>query len=67
MSTDSSLLEGIELLKCKKVQDNEWFTLKTFCGGGKKRTLITYKGKIVIPKELQQRAIDWYHQQLCHL
>ena len=28
--------------------------------------LITYQGKIVVPKTLQSRIIAWYHQYLAH-
>ena len=28
--------------------------------------VVFYKGKIVIPKPLRQRIIDWYHFYLCH-
>ena len=37
-----------------------------FHGAGKEHTLITKFQKIVIPDKLQQRIVDWYHQQLCH-
>ena len=37
-----------------------------FHGGGKEHTLITKFEKIVVPDKLQQRIVDWYHQQLCH-
>ena len=37
-----------------------------FHGGGKEHTLITKFQKIVVPDKLQQRIVDWYHQQLCH-
>jgi transposase InsO family protein len=37
-----------------------------FCGGEKVHSLITYKGKIVVPKVLQTRIVQWYHTYLCH-
>merc|ERR1712115_613218 len=37
-----------------------------FHGEGKEYKLLTKHKKIVIPSKLQQRAIDWYHQNLCH-
>ena len=40
--------------------------MNTFRGGGKNQTLITYNGKIVIPKSMQRRLVEWYHLQLCH-
>ncbi len=42
------------------------YHLKSFCGGGKKRTLICHNDKIVIPTTLQQRVVSWYHNILCH-
>ena len=42
------------------------YTVKIFHGGGKKRPLITYKNKIVMPKSLQERCIKWYHEFLLH-
>jgi hypothetical protein len=56
---DESLLDKIR----KSVPD---YTVKIFHGGGKKRPLITYKGKIVMPKSLQERCIKWYHEFLLH-
>ena len=40
--------------------------LKSFSGGGKKRTLLCRDDKIVVPKSLQKRTVEWYHNQLCH-
>ena len=51
-------------IKLNKSQDG--FHLKSFCGGGKKRSLICRNEKIVIPKMLQWRVITWYHDTLCH-
>jgi hypothetical protein len=34
------------------------YKLKDFHGGGKIRSLICYNNKIVVPKHLQQHAID---------
>ena len=49
-----------------KVKTDSNYTVKTFHGGGKKRSLITHKDKIVLPVSLQQRTINWYHKILCH-
>jgi transposase InsO family protein len=51
-------------IKLNKKQDG--FHLKSFCGGGKKRTLICRNEKIIIPKTLQRRVVTWYHDILCH-
>ena len=48
------------------LKKNPRLTLKTYRGGGKERSLITFDEKIVIPQSLQQRTVQWYHQQLCH-
>ena len=50
----------------QKLKENPKYSLKVFRGGGKERTLIVKDNKIVLPKTLQQRAVQWYHQQLCH-
>jgi hypothetical protein len=42
------------------------YTLEVFHGGRKSRQLICKNGKIVIPRSLQQRVVDWYHTMLCH-
>ena len=42
------------------------YQLVDFLGGGKNQALVCYNNKIVIPKELQQHVIDWYHTLLCH-
>jgi transposase InsO family protein len=44
----------------------EGYSLKSFRGGGKEKSLICRNGKIVIPPTLQQRTVEWYHTQLCH-
>jgi hypothetical protein len=51
-------------IKLQKKQDG--FHLKSFCGGGKKRTLICRHEKIIIPTTLQRRIVTWYHDILCH-
>ena len=51
----------------KKALTNDLYTLKTFCGG--KTTpheLIVKHDKIVIPKDIQEQLVQWYHTQLCH-
>ena len=52
----------MQVIKVKK----EGFSVKNFRGGGKVRSMICYKGKIVIPKVLQQKITHWYHTYLCH-
>ena len=42
------------------------YKFQTFHAAGKKIDLIVNKDKIVIPKSLQHRTVEWYHQQLCH-
>ncbi len=32
----------------------------------KNRNLICFEGKVVIPKALQSRIVDWYHKYLSH-
>ena len=42
------------------------YSNKEFHGAGKNYSLICYKDKIVIPKDLQKRVVEWYHHTLCH-
>jgi exonuclease VII small subunit len=42
------------------------YHLADFHGGGNTRSLVCYKNKIVVPKQLQLHTIDWYHTTLCH-
>jgi hypothetical protein len=50
----------------KDVKSNK-LRFNSFHGGGKTFLLICNDiNKIVIPKTLQKRLVDWYHTQLCH-
>jgi hypothetical protein len=42
------------------------YSVKSFHGGGKCRTLICHQGKIAVPVSLQSRVAEWYHTVLCH-
>ena len=42
------------------------YTIKSFRGGEKVRSLICYKGKILVPKSLRTKLINWYHTNLIH-
>ena len=42
------------------------YTIKPFHGAGKTRHLICINDKIVIPKTLQRRVVEWYHNHPCH-
>ena len=51
----------------KKIQSHaKDYEIKVFHGGGKQRPLIVYQDKIVMPKSLQKRCINWYHEILLH-
>jgi len=52
-----------ELLR--KAKKDPAYTTKIFCGGGTSYDLIV-NSKILIPKQLQERTIRWYHENLCH-
>jgi hypothetical protein len=54
-----------QMIKILK-QKNSKYKFKSFHGGGKSRELICYNEKIVIPKELQLRIVNWYHTFLGH-
>ena len=49
----------------KKLKSNTYHT-KDFRGGGTTRMLICHEDKIVLPKILQQYAVQWYHNYLLH-
>ena len=53
-------------IKKELQKDNTCYQIKDFHGGGKTRSLVCYKDKIVVPKKLQKHVIDWYHTVLCH-
>ena len=66
---------GFKIISKAQSQDEELkelalsnvkYELRTLRSGGKERNLIYYEDKICVPKELQQRIIDWYHIHLCH-
>ena len=42
------------------------YGLNTFSAGGEKYELVCHNDKIVVPRTLQKRVIEWYHNQLCH-
>ena len=58
-STDVAVLKEMAKTKSR-------YSFKSFTGGGKTRELICYNGKIVVPKRLQPRIIQWYHDYLGH-
>jgi hypothetical protein len=58
-STDIVILK--ETAKIKSL-----YSIQPFTGGRKTRELICYNGKIVVPKKLQARVIQWYHDYLGH-
>ena len=46
--------------------DSNPYTLNTFCGGVKHLTLLCKDQRIVVPKTLQQRIAQWYHDNHMH-
>ena len=53
-------------IKKELKKDNSKYHIRDFHGGGKTRSLVCYKTKIVVPKKLHKHVIDWYHVTLCH-
>jgi transposase InsO family protein len=53
-----------ELIETAKKNKN--FSIKQFHGAGKQYSLICFNNKIVVPKQLQKRIVQWYHTTLCH-
>ena len=67
----SYLLLGQEQSKDKDVlkelkKTKSRYALKAFTAGGKTRDLICHNDKIVVPKSLQSRIVQWYHDYLGH-
>ena len=56
--------EDSELVELART--NNKYTLKSFRGGGRSLSLICTKDKIIIPKSLQNKIVQWYHTHLCH-
>ena len=51
----------------KKVTDKvPGYSINSFHGGEKDRLLICKDNKIMVPKSLQSRIVNWYHTMLCH-
>jgi hypothetical protein len=50
----------------KALQSKSDYALNIFRGGGKTYELIVRDKKIVIPKNIQRRVVEWYHEYLCH-
>ena len=48
------------------VQSSDQYALRTFRRGETSFELIVRFDKIVIPKSLQSRTVEWYHYYLCH-
>ena len=42
------------------------YTLYTFRGRNQDHLLIFRNNKIFLPTALQKKAVDWYHEMLCH-
>jgi len=58
--------QGADKELLQKLKTSDAYTIQTFRGGGKSRTLICHNGKIVIPQTLQRRVAEWYHEWLIH-
>ena len=56
-----------EWLQDKLLKKPDKYKEEDFPFSDKKFKLITRDGKIVIPKELQPKAIDWYHEHSLHI
>ena len=50
----------------KRAHASTDIVLRSFHGGRKSRQLLCENGKIIIPKKLQKRIMEWYHKVLCH-
>ena len=50
----------------QKIVSHKYYTLNTFRGGDKDHRLICRNNKICLPKALQKKTVDWYHEMICH-
>ena len=50
----------------QKLVSHKDYTLDTFRGGDKDHRLICQNNKICLPKALQKKTVEWYHEILCH-
>ena len=50
----------------QKLVSHKYYTLNTFRGDDKDHPLICRNNKICLPKVLQKKTVDWYHEMLCH-
>ena len=57
--------EDRELQKKRKSKPEE-FRLQEYKHSDKSYSLITYQDRIILPKELQRKAAEWYHTHLLH-
>ena len=55
-----------DLLARAKADTTDKYHVRSFRGGGKVRTVLCLNDKILVPKSLQQRIVQWYHTTLCH-
>ena len=49
-----------------RVQNPERYVTEQRMFAGKAFQLVTREDKIVLPKSLTKRAVEWYHNNLCH-
>ncbi len=56
------------LFQLAKIRDkpNSQYKDLVFTAAGKHVNIICYNGKMVIPKSLQPRIVEWYHSYLSH-
>jgi hypothetical protein len=45
---------------------NKGYTSKKLRGGNKAFNIVHYNDRIAVPKTLQKRILDWYHEVLMH-
>ena len=50
----------------QKIVSHKNYTLNTFREGDKDYRLICQNNRICLPKALQNKTVDWYHEMLCH-
>ena len=50
----------------QKAQSDPQIQIRSFRGGDKHRQLLCRDEKIIVPKQLQAKMVQWYHEILCH-
>ena len=61
------MLNQLKHKELKKItQNNKDYSIQNFHRANEKYSLICKNRKIVIPKQLANEVVEWFHNALCH-